>query len=76
MRSKDEGADMIRGIFGGRPVIVERVLDISKLQGRKDCEILFVEFCGHYPALCGEAKKRNIVITSISKKRYKELTEQ
>lgn len=65
---------MKKEIYGAKPVFVESVLDMSKLEGRRNCEILFVGFRGDYPALCAESRKRNINITSISKKRYNELT--
>lgn len=57
-----------------KPVYYERVLDWSKLQGRKDCEIMYVTHKGNFEELCRQALKRRIVITSISIREYREAT--
>ena len=53
-----------------KPVYYERVLDWSKLQGRKDCEIMYVYHKGNFQDLCKQAHDRKIRITSISMKEY------
>ena len=45
-------------------------LDKFKLQGRKNCKIFFVRHSENFEELSKEALKRNIIITSISKKEY------
>lgn len=52
------------------------MLKMSTLEGRKDCDIFFVDFSGDYPKLCGEALRRNITITSISMKEYKRVMKE
>ncbi len=53
-----------------RTKIYVPMLKMSTLEGRKDCDIFFVNFSGDYPKLCGEALRRNITVTSISMKEY------
>ena len=53
-----------------REKIYVPMLKMSTLEGRKDCDIFFVNFAGNYPKLCGEALRRNITVTSISIKEY------
>lgn len=53
-----------------KPVYYEKVLDWSKLQGRKDCEIMYVYHKGNFQDLCKQAHDRKIWITSISMKEY------
>ena len=48
-----------------RPKIYVPMLKMSTLEGRKDCDIFFVNFAGNYPKLCGEALRRNITVTSM-----------
>ena len=57
-----------------RPVYYERILDFSKLQGRKDCEIMYVYHKGDFQDLCKQALDRRIMITSISTREYREAT--
>lgn len=53
-----------------RAKIYVPMLNMLTLEGRKDCDIFFVNFRGDYPKLCGEALRRNITVTSISMKEY------
>ena len=53
-----------------RPKIYVPMLKMLTLEGRRDCDIFFVNFSGNYPKLCGEALIRNITVTSISMKEY------
>ena len=53
-----------------REKIYVPMLKMSTLQGRKDCDIFFVNLSGDYSKLCGEALERNITLTSISMKEY------
>lgn len=57
-----------------KTVYYEKVLDISKLQDRKDCEIMYVKHKGSMVDLCKEALKKNIYIESISMKTYRKAT--
>ena len=53
-----------------RPKIHVPMLNMSTLEGRKDCEICFVKFREDYSKLCQNALERNITLTSISMKEY------
>lgn len=57
-----------------KPVFYEKVLDLSKLYGRKDCEIMYVYHKGNFQDLSKEAYDRKILITSISIGEYKRVT--
>lgn len=57
-----------------KTVYYEKVLDISKLQDRKDCEIMYMKHKGSMVDLCKEALKKNIYIESISMKTYRNAT--
>lgn len=52
-------------------VVYIRVLTLERMMGWKNCEILFVKHNGNYADISLEAYKRNIVLTSVSMKRYR-----
>lgn len=47
------------------------VLDMEKLQGRRNCDIFYVRHSGDFEKFSREALRRNITITSISIREYK-----
>lgn len=55
-------------------IIYEKTLTMTKLRGRRDCEIRYVESDGSFYDLSFEAHKRNIVLTSISFEKFCENT--
>ena len=57
-----------------KPIYYERILNLSKLQGRKDCHILYVYHKGDFQDLYKQAYDRKIWLTSISIKEYREAT--
>lgn len=59
-----------------RTKIYVPMLRYLTLEGRKDCDIYFVNHEGYYTVLCEEALKRNITLTSISMKEYKRVMKE
>ena len=59
-----------------RAKIYVPMLTMTTLEGRKECDIFFVDYAGYYSKLCDEALRRNITVTSISMKEYKRVMKE
>ena len=57
-----------------KPVYYERKLSFDKLLGRKNCEIMYVEYENHFSDLNIQALNRNVLLTPISINEYRKAT--
>lgn len=57
-------------------IVFVEILDMSTLQGRKNCEIAYVKHRGNFEELMKEAYIRNISTRSVSYKTFREETEK
>lgn len=58
-----------------KPVYYERKLSFDKLLGRKNCEIMYVDYERNFSDLINiQALNRNVLLTPISMKEYRKAT--
>lgn len=57
-----------------KPVYYERKLSFDKLLGRKNCEIMYVDYERNFSDLNIQALNRNVLLTPISINEYRKAT--